>query len=107
MHHVRIRRLERDITGQRIVQSDTRLQPSVARVLDKERVQAWGIEACQKIRALDNQVAILAVTANIMTEDVKVYMEVGFDACVGKPIDVDDLAGRVSEVLGIVPDLFH
>ena len=76
-------------------------------ILDIQMPVMDGIEACQKIRELDNQVAILAVTANMMTEDVKFYMEVGFDACVFKPIDVDDLAGRVSEVLGIVPDLFH
>jgi len=49
-----------------------------------------GIEACKAIREKSN-IPIIAVTANVMTEDVKCYKEVGFDCVLSKPIQLQGL----------------
>jgi len=50
-----------------------------------------GIEATQSIRALGETVPIVAMTANIIPDDVKNYLESGMDECLGKPFVSQEL----------------
>jgi len=50
-----------------------------------------GIEAAKKIIELDTGVPIVAMTANVMTSDRDVYMDIGMDGCMGKPFTSQEL----------------
>ena len=50
-----------------------------------------GIEAAEKILALDTGVPIVALTANIMSTDMEIYMASGMKDCVGKPFTSQEL----------------
>lgn len=50
-----------------------------------------GIQACLEIKAKYPNLPVVALTANVMESDIKKYHEVGFDAHVGKPIDLKKL----------------
>lgn len=59
-----------------------------------------GYEATQKIRALKNRIAntpIIAMTANVMKEEVERCYEAGIDDFVGKPFDVKELLIKISK----------
>lgn len=49
-----------------------------------------GIEACRIIRKSSNM-PVIAITANVMDEDVKLYKEVGFDRVLSKPLQLHEL----------------
>ena len=48
-----------------------------------------GIEACKQIKKQSTNIPVIALTANVMLEDVKTYQKMGFDAHIGKPIEKD------------------
>ena len=48
-----------------------------------------GVEAAKLIRALDKDVPIIALTANVFKEDVEKYFEIGMSDHIGKPLDFD------------------
>lgn len=50
-----------------------------------------GIEACQLIRQINTTIPILAFTANVMQDDVRAYMEAGFNDVIGKPVERQQL----------------
>ncbi|GHG02848.1 hypothetical protein GCM10017161_34800 [Thalassotalea marina] len=50
-----------------------------------------GVSACKHIRVTDKSVPIIALTANVMREDILLYKEVGFNECVAKPIEISEL----------------
>jgi CheY-like chemotaxis protein len=50
-----------------------------------------GMEAQQKIKRLNPDLPVIALTANVMKEDVDSYLQKGFVAHVAKPIDINDL----------------
>jgi PAS domain S-box-containing protein len=57
-----------------------------------------GLEAARRIRALDgarSQVPIVAMTANVMREDVAASAAAGMDGHVGKPFSPDELRASV------------
>lgn len=61
-----------------------------------------GVDATKAIRAVDGprgEVPIVALTANTMAEDIAIYQQVGMDAVVGKPIQLDELKKTVHTVL--------
>lgn len=62
-----------------------------------------GYEAARAIRACDHpeakDVLIIAMTANAFAEDVKEALDAGMNVHVSKPIDLDRLAGVLSEYL--------
>jgi CheY-like chemotaxis protein len=49
-----------------------------------------GVEACKIIRASSN-IPIVAITANVMSEDVELYKEIGFDRVLSKPVQLQEL----------------
>lgn len=46
-----------------------------------------GREACLKIREVDEEIYIIALTANVMKNDISDYLESGFNDHIGKPIE--------------------
>ncbi|MDL2322304.1 response regulator, partial [Desulfosarcina sp. OttesenSCG-928-B08] len=56
-----------------------------------------GVEATKLIRMIDKDVPIIALTANVFTEDVEHYLEIGITGHIGKPLDYDltlDMLGK-------------
>jgi signal transduction histidine kinase/ActR/RegA family two-component response regulator len=57
-----------------------------------------GYDATQGIRQLDNeksQTPIIAMTANVMKEEVERCYEAGMDDFIGKPFEIEDLLGKM------------
>jgi len=53
-----------------------------------------GYEATQRIKALSKEhgkIPIIAMTANVLKEEVEKCYEVGMDDFIGKPFDIDEL----------------
>jgi CheY-like chemotaxis protein len=62
-----------------------------------------GVEATQRIRALatpgSDQVPILAMTANVLTDEVENYKAVGINDHIGKPVNFDVLINLLRKYL--------
>lgn len=58
-----------------------------------------GLNTCKEMKARGLAVPIIALTANVMQDDVKRYQQAGFDDCIGKPIDISQLHGMLSAYL--------
>ncbi|PKI17894.1 ABC transporter substrate-binding protein [Colwellia sp. 12G3] len=56
-------------------------------LMDIQMPELDGVSACQKIREKSSDIIIIAVTANVMKTEVEHYLETGFNAHLGKPID--------------------
>ncbi|WP_235591132.1 PAS domain-containing protein [Pseudoalteromonas sp. H105] len=55
-----------------------------------------GVEAFTSIKALNEHcIPVIALTANVMVEDVRRYIEIGFTAHVPKPIELSTLYGTL------------
>ncbi|MCC6185881.1 MAG: response regulator [Chitinophagaceae bacterium] len=63
-----------------------------------------GMEATKIIRQLagpKSQTKIIAMTANVMAEDVSTYFEIGMNAYVSKPFEQTELLSKMAEVLNL------
>ena len=62
-----------------------------------------GYEATRRIRKLDlpnaKNIPIIAMTANVFREDVEKCLEAGMNDHVGKPLDFDDVLGKLRHYL--------
>ncbi len=76
-------------------------------LMDMRMPEMDGMEATQLIRAggneryivLDPSLPIVALTANVMEEDRKRYLQAGMDGFLGKPIDEAALFGELAKVI--------
>ena len=68
-------------------------------LMDIQMPEMDGVEAMQEIRRQNNQLPIVALTANAMVEDVTKYIEVGFNAHIAKPIDMSRLYGVLNSII--------
>lgn len=62
-----------------------------------------GYEATKAIRDLSNgksQIPIIAMTANVMKEEVERCYEAGMNDFIGKPFDIEDLLSKIKKLLG-------
>jgi PAS domain S-box-containing protein len=50
-----------------------------------------GVQACEIIKRSYPTIPIIALTANVMTRDIDKYKQAGFDHCLGKPIDINEI----------------
>ena len=48
-----------------------------------------GLEATKLIREINQKIPIIAMTANVFTEDVDMYLNTGFNNHIGKPLDYE------------------
>ena len=58
-----------------------------------------GVQACEIIKNIHPNIPIIALTANVMAHDVDKYKQVGFDHCLGKPIDVNEIYTLMQSIL--------
>jgi CheY-like chemotaxis protein len=91
--------LETAVNGQEAVDKFSAASPGYYDLIlmDMQMPVMDGCTASREIRALeaerfgDNHVSIIAMTANVMEEDIRKTAEAGMDAHLGKPIDVKAL----------------
>ena len=71
--------------------------------MDVQMPEMDGLEATARIRAIDTPKAktipIVAMTANVFKEDVEKCLEAGMNDHVGKPINIDEVVGRLNKYL--------
>ena len=79
-------------SGRYALKSIRTLRPDLI-LLDVKMPEMDGIEALHAIRELTTKVPIIALTANVMVSDVDNYLQQGFVAHVGKPVDMNSLYG--------------
>jgi CheY-like chemotaxis protein len=58
-----------------------------------------GLETAKKIREMDSQVPIIALTAAVLPEEKESYYAAGINKIVEKPIAIDTLLKTINEVL--------
>jgi PAS domain S-box-containing protein len=58
-----------------------------------------GIQACEIIKKMHPNIPIIALTANVMADDMDKYKRVGFDHCLAKPMDVNQIYIRLQNIL--------
>lgn len=69
-------------------------------LLDMMMPDIDGYQTIQMIRAVDEKVPIIAVTARAMVGDREKCLAAGAQAYVAKPVDLDELLATLKEVLG-------
>ncbi|MCL1910785.1 MAG: response regulator [Leptospirales bacterium] len=71
--------------------------------MDVQMPEMDGYEATRRIRAMDlpkaKSIPIVAMTANVFREDIEKCFQVGMDAHIGKPIDLDQMMARMHKYL--------
>jgi len=71
--------------------------------MDVQMPEMDGLEATRRIRALgtphSKNIPIVAMTANVFKEDVDMCLEAGMNDHIGKPIDMDEMVGRLNKYL--------
>jgi len=71
--------------------------------MDVQMPEMDGFEATRKIRALDlpnaAKIPIIAMTANVFREDIEKCLEAGMTDHIGKPLDFNDVLGKLRHYL--------
>jgi CheY-like chemotaxis protein len=67
--------------------------------MDIQMPEMDGYEATRKIRELNRQVPIIAMTANVFREDIEKCLEVGMNDHVGKPLDFEEVLDKLRKYL--------
>ncbi len=73
--------------GQEAIDLVLRRSPDMV-LMDIQMPTLDGVKACTMIKEKLPKLPIVALTANVMEDDIKRYREAGFDDHVGKPIDL-------------------
>ncbi|XOV80861.1 MAG: ATP-binding protein [Aestuariibacter sp.] len=68
-------------------------------LMDIQMPEMDGVEACLKIKALNKAASIIALTANVMKEDVEIYRNAGFCGHLSKPIEMNKLYKTLADKL--------
>ncbi|WP_111980400.1 ATP-binding protein [Algibacillus agarilyticus] len=58
-----------------------------------------GIQACKQIKSNYPDLPIIALTANVMSNDIEKYIQSGFDAYISKPVNIKELYQVLAEHL--------
>jgi len=58
-----------------------------------------GIEATKHIKAIRSDLVVIALTANVSTEDIVIYKSTGFDDVIAKPVDKKQMLSTLSKYL--------
>lgn len=84
--------------GEEAVQSAFSKRPDLI-LMDIQMPVKDGITACQEILAHMNDIPIIALTANVMVQDIETYLKVGFVAHLGKPFEISLLKEKLKHLL--------
>jgi PAS domain S-box-containing protein len=84
--------------GQQAVELSLQHQPDLI-YMDIQMPVMDGIEACRQIKSTQAEIPIIALTANVMDEDIKRYRQEGFTAYLAKPLDMQDLYASLTTYL--------
>ncbi len=68
-------------------------------LLDIQMPEMDGIDTCRLIKEQAANIPVIALTANVMSEDKKLYIKVGFDNFLGKPMHKGALLKLISDYL--------
>ncbi|MBD1584709.1 PAS domain-containing hybrid sensor histidine kinase/response regulator [Pseudoalteromonas sp. S16_S37] len=68
-------------------------------LMDIQMPEMDGVEAQQQIHKINSDIRIIALTANVMLADVERYLQQGFTAHIGKPVDMNNLYGVLTRYL--------
>lgn len=68
-------------------------------LMDIQMPNLDGIAACRRIKGLDPDTKIVALTANVMKDDLRRYQQEGFTEHIGKPIDMSVLYQTLARLL--------
>ncbi len=71
--------------GEDAVEQFKLLKPDLV-LLDINMPVMDGLTACKLIRAIDDQVPLIAITANVSNKEVELYLASGFDYVIEKPL---------------------
>ncbi|MEL0642090.1 CHASE domain-containing protein [Pseudoalteromonas aliena] len=63
--------------------------------MDIQMPKMDGLQACKQIKALDSEQIVIALTANVFTEQKEIYKQL-FDGYISKPIEKHELVGMLS-----------
>jgi CheY-like chemotaxis protein len=64
--------------------------------LDSFMPNMGGIEACKQIRALGYSGLVLAISGNVIPEDIQEFLAAGADHFIGKPFKLEQLQAVLS-----------
>ncbi|XOV79114.1 MAG: ATP-binding protein [Aestuariibacter sp.] len=68
-------------------------------LMDIQMPEMDGLEAYSIIKELNQTAPVIALTANVMADDVQKYSQAGFTGHIGKPIDANELYTLLHELL--------
>ncbi|MBB1423100.1 response regulator [Pseudoalteromonas sp. SG43-7] len=68
-------------------------------LMDIQMPEMDGVEAMKNIINFNKHIPIIALSANVMIDDVADYLSQGFDAHIAKPIDIATLYGVLSSFI--------
>ncbi len=91
-------RIQEAKDGEAALEAITRLQPALV-VLDVMLPKLDGFEVCRRVRAQNNSVAILMLTARDEDIDKILGLELGADDYLTKPFNPRELVARVKAIL--------
>ena len=57
-----------------------------------------GVQACKEIKAQFPNLPVIALTADVMADEVRKYLQLGFDEHIGKPIDMNRLYSVLANI---------
>ena len=86
------------IDGQEAVDSVGNQRPA-AIFMDIQMPNLDGVAACKLIKQIYPNIPIIALTANVMQKDIEHYKRSGFDAHIGKPLDMKLLYATLRKCL--------
>jgi two-component system cell cycle response regulator DivK len=85
----------------KLLETNRQLQPDLI-LLDIQIPHEDGYVVLQQIRAMPALCAtkVVAVTANVLPQDIERARQAGFDGFIGKPIDADRFPEQITRILG-------
>lgn len=83
--------------GKQAVEAFNAMKPQLI-LLDIQMPVMDGMEACRTIKSAAPSLPIIALTANVMEEDIKLYQSCGFDGYIGKPIAIEQLYALILQL---------
>jgi PAS domain S-box-containing protein len=86
------------VDGLEAIEAHRTWSPDVI-LMDIQMPKMDGIEACRQIKSIHPNMPVIALTANAMSEDIKLYQREGFDGHLAKPVKLSLLLEKLQHTL--------